>query len=98
MKKTIIGVYKRNKNIIMVAQQLIEVMNMIRVLTVLSVVTVGLLVYLVLVLRKQPRTEVILAPMGIDFEDGTGIEIEPVDERESYHFKNNPFFDPNRPN
>jgi hypothetical protein len=49
-------------------------------------------------LRKEPPTEIVFAPMGIDFEDGTGIEIEPVDERESYHFKNNPFFDPNRPN
>jgi hypothetical protein len=82
----------------MIAQESIKVVYMMKFLTVLAAITVGLLIYLVWLLRKEPPTEIVFAPMGIDFEDGTGIEIEPVDERESYHFKNNPFFDPNRPN
>lgn len=69
-----------------------------RLLTALAFVTVAMLGYLIWLLRKDPPTDVILAPIDIDFEDGTQIRIEPVDTRESYAYKNNPFFDPDKVN
>ncbi len=98
MKKTIIGVYNRDKNIIMIAEQLIEMENMMKFLTVLALVTVAMLAYLIWLFRKEPPTDVILAPMEIDFEDGTQIRIEPVDPQESLNFKNHPLWDPDRMN
>ena len=98
MKQMTTGVYNRNKNMIMVAQQLIEVMYMTKILTVLAAVTVGLLVYLVWLLRKEPPTEIVLAPMNIDFEDGTEIRIEPVDIEQGYEFRNTDYWNPDRLN
>ena len=96
MKKTIIGVYNRNKNTIMMAEQLIEVIFMMKILMVLSAITVGLLVYLVWAFKNRPG-EVVMMPVTVELER-EGIDVSPAQIRESFDFKNGGYWDPDRLN
>ena len=80
----------------MMAEQLIEVIFMMKILMVLSAITVGLLMYLVWALKNRPG-EVVVMPVTVELEPD-GIDIHSAPLSESFEFKNGGYWDPDRLN
>jgi hypothetical protein len=94
-----VGVYNLIETAIMMVNDL-GLENLMKILTALSLIIVGLLVYLVMLMRRERPTEIVFAPMDIDWENEGphyDVNVDPAEPKSSLEFKQSPYWDPDKP-